>query len=354
MAYHNLLVYFFTGTGNSFRAATWMVDAARAQGMSARAVPIDAASPMEEAGGAEQLIGLVCPTHAFTAPWAMIAFALRLPRARGAAAFSVLTRGGMKIGRAYIPGLEGTGPYLLALILALKGYHVVGATGLDMPVSWTVVAPGCDRPTAEAIIHRARSTMDGFMQALLAGRRAFRGFIPLAVGLALLPVTFLYLVMGRFFLAKLFYASSRCDGCGLCARSCPAQAIRMIGRHPRPYWTFLCESCTRCMNFCPKNAVEASYPFGVLAFFAANIPLAALALDGLARWVTQAAGWKGSLIETIIQYPYKLLSIAATYFLFTLVMRIPAANRLFTVTTPTHYYRRYREPDTHLGEITRK
>lgn len=354
MPYNSLLVYFFTGTGNSYRVATWMVDAARLQGLSARAVAIDAANPAEEIGGSEQLIGLVCPTHAFSAPWTMIHFALKLPRARGSAAFSAMTRGGVKFGRVYIPGLEGSGAYLLSLILALKGYRVVGATGVDMPVNWTALVPGLSHPNAAAIIDQARSTMESFLQTMLSGGRAFRGFVSLGLGILLLPITFAYLVMGRFFLAKLFYASPNCDGCGLCARSCPVQAIRMKGSQPRPYWTFLCESCARCMNYCPKNAVEASYPFAAIVLYAVNIPLAALALDGLARWVAQAAGWKGTLVETIIQYPYKLLAIALAYFIFSLALRIPIVNRLFTMATPTHYYRRYREPGTRLREIARK
>lgn len=332
-----------------------MAEAARARGMNAETTAIDALRPQDAAGGAGQLIGLICPTHAFCAPWSMLRWAAALPNGRGARAFSVMTRGGMKFGKLNIPGLEGSGAYVLALILRLKGYRVVGAIGLDMPVNWTILMPGQAKEPVEAIIARTKARAAAFIEALLDGKKRFHGFIPLALGLALSPITLLYLVMGRFFLAKLNYASAACDGCGLCARSCPVQAIRMHGKGKgRPYWTFLCESCARCINYCPKSAVEASYPFGALAVFFTSIPLAGYVLDGLARWFTQAAGLKGTLVELVIDYPYKLLSLAAAYGLFNLALRVPQINRLLTLATPTHYYRRYREPGTKLGQIMRR
>lgn len=353
MPYTDLLLYFFSGTGNTYRTAMWMAETAQQQGLPARVVPLDAAQPADLTGPG-QLIGLLSPTHAFCAPWAMIAFALRLPPGNGRSAFTLLTRAGMIFGSTLIPGLEGSGAYLLALILALKGYRVVGVRGLDLPVSWTPLIPGYSQDKAEAILARARPVADAFLQAILSGKRRFLSLLPLFFGLLLLPVTFLYLVMGRFFLAKLFYANDRCNGCGLCAQSCPVQGIRMRGKEPpRPYWTFFCESCTRCYNFCPQKAVETSYPLGAILFYLANIPLAALLLDWLARWLVQTAGWKGTLVETVLQYPFKLLSIAVGYFLFSLAMRIPWVNRGITLLTPSHYYHRYQSPGTKLKQMIR-
>ena len=150
-------LYYFTGTGNSYRVARWLEAAARQAGHGAQAVALDAAQPAAEIQpGSAQMVGLVCPTHAFSAPWQMIRFALRLPRGGGVRAFTLLTRGGMLFGKLFIPGLEGAGAYLLALILALKGYHVLGALGLDMPASWTALMPGFSPQTAARIMARAQ------------------------------------------------------------------------------------------------------------------------------------------------------------------------------------------------------
>jgi ferredoxin len=350
--YTHLLLYYFTGTGNSHRVATWMAEAARLRGIPAHVSAMDSARPREELCGPGKLVGLVGPTHGFTAPWWMIRFALRLPPGRGAHAFSLANRAGTKFGRLFVPGLEGTAAYLLALILRLKGYHVRGAAGLDMPSNWTVVHPSLGKAAVEAIIARAQPRALGFLERMLDGGTAFWSRLPLVFGLLLLPISALYMVMGRFFLSRLFYASSQCNGCGLCARACPVGGIQMKGRaDPRPYWTFVCVACTRCMNYCPRGAVEASYPLGALMVYLANIPLAALLLDGLARWFAGAAGLKGTLVEWIIAYPYKLLSIAAAYALFSLCLRLPFFNRLVTLLTPTHYYRRYHEPGARLGDL---
>lgn len=131
MSYKEATIYFLSGTGNSYRAASWMAEAVREKGAITRVIPINRGNPASEVkDGPEHLLGLLLPTHGFTAPWHMIRFALRLSRRAGTHAFVVATWAGTKVGPVFLPGLEGTAAYLLAAIMALKGYRIRGATGL--------------------------------------------------------------------------------------------------------------------------------------------------------------------------------------------------------------------------------
>jgi len=356
MSYRTTTIYFMSGTGNSFRAATWIAETAREQGVDAKVTPIASGRPKEEIEeGESHLTGLVMPTHGFTTPWQMLRFALRLPRRNGTHAFVLATRAGTKLGSVFMPGLEGTAAYLPALILALKGYRVRGVRGLDMPSNWTALHPGFSRESAEAIIARSRPKALRFANTILSGETCFGSLIGLLLGLALLPVSLGYLLVGRFFLGRLFFASYRCDGCGVCARNCPADAIRMWGRkEPRPYWTHRCENCMRCMNFCPKNAVEAGHSWAVILYYVTMIPVS----DYVLNWLGSRLPWAASLnragLGMLLQYGYMLLAISAAYALFAVAIRAPVINRLFAFTTLTHYYRRYHEPETRLKDMATK
>jgi hypothetical protein len=71
MPYQDATLYVMSGTGNSFRVATWAAEDAAAAGAETRVVLLDAARPAEEVqAGPDHLVGLTFPTHGFTAPWA--------------------------------------------------------------------------------------------------------------------------------------------------------------------------------------------------------------------------------------------------------------------------------------------
>jgi Pyruvate/2-oxoacid:ferredoxin oxidoreductase delta subunit len=259
------------------------------------------------------------------------------------------------MGRWIIPGMEGTGAYAVALVLALKGYSVRGVMGLDMPVSWLALHPGFDSASAEMIISSAKQKVTAFTGDVFSGRRHWGGILSLILGLSLLPVTLAYLLMGRFWLAKLFFANERCNGCGICAQSCPRHAIHMwsgwFGQPAKPYWTYSCESCMRCMAYCPQQAVEASHTLAFLLYFAAAIPITLLVFKWMAGIWPALAGLNNEFTRALVQYAIRLILIAVIYLIFSALTRLPIFGWMASHTTLTRWYRRYHAPGVGLPDI---
>lgn len=356
MDYRQGIVYYYSGTGNSRRVAVWVCEALAAAGCDVTLAPIQCAHPADEVGHDEGVVlGLVMPTHAFTAPWPVLRFVLRLPRRPRAHAVVLATRGGLKIGRLHTPGFEGTATLLVASVLAAKGYSIRATAGIDMPSNWTVLHPGLPPRAVETIIKRARRKTAQLSAGIFAGRRRLSNPLASLLGILMLPVSLSYLLLGRLFLAKLFFASDSCTSCGTCADFCPHRGIALHADEPgaRPYWTFRCRSCMRCMAFCPTQAVEASHSLALAALvLAGSLPTGAL-VAWLTGRIPSLRAWRKTL-RRVIAGIGAVAILAAVYPLFQALLKIRPSSRLCTRATPTPRYRRYHEPATEPHELNRR
>jgi NAD-dependent dihydropyrimidine dehydrogenase PreA subunit len=154
-------------------------------------------------------------------------------------------------------------------------------------------------------------------------------------------------------LAKLFFANNNCNGGGLCARNCSYGGVKMKGlENPRPYWTYKCESCMRCMAYCPEKAIEAGHSWAAILYFVSST-------DAFINLLTLLTPYARGIITNPwlgrpLKYAYLLASMAAAYWLFSLLLRVPFINHIFTYTTFTHIFRRYHEPETKASDLLDK
>ena len=69
----------------------------------------------------------------------------------------------------------------------------------------------------------------------------------------------MYYFVGRFGLAKTFYATNDCSNCNLCLKQCPVKAIERVDS--RMFWSYKCESCMKCLSNCPESAIQTSHSY---------------------------------------------------------------------------------------------
>jgi len=250
----------------------------------------------------------------------------------------------------FMPGFPGTSILLPSVILRLKGYRIVGTLALDMPVNWTAAVPPQGKKKVDSIIGRGKKITDEFSEKMLSNQKPHYPLWLLPLCLITIPFSIAYMIIGRFFLAKLFFASSKCNGCGICQKNCPVSAIRMKGK--RPFWTFKCESCQRCINFCPNHAVEVSPIFAVLVILVAHPLLFGGISSKLGPVLTQFLGKYTPIAIYSIWYLAFFLLFFIMYGLFFAVTWFKPVYWLFTHSSITRYYGRYREPGTKVQDFS--
>jgi Pyruvate/2-oxoacid:ferredoxin oxidoreductase delta subunit len=358
LPYKNAVIYFWSGTGNSHRVSTLMGKIAEKYGLKTRVFSIDKINTAEEIKcDDDSIVGIVFPTHGFTAPWHILKFVWNLPRSNSTHAFCVATRAGLKFGPIFTPGISGSATFIIALILILKGYNVRGSMSVDMPSNWFSFHPIQSRESHEAIINRAEHRIVRFMERILPNSKVWftiNNLYEITWGIFLSLISIAYLLIGRFFLTKLFFANKNCDGCGVCASYCPVEAIKMRGRkNPKPFWKYNCESCMRCAAFCPHNAIEAGHSWGVILYFITAVPVSAKLFSWFGMYIHGIGNMETLWIADILNLIYYYPAIFTSYYIFNALIRIPAINWIFTHTTMTHlsFWGRYREPDTKLKNI---
>lgn len=344
--YNHLILYYFSGTGNSKRAAGLIAETAEKVGVRTDLFNIDRFAAIEKPDfQGKALIGFCSPTHGFNLPPIMLKFIWRFPRQKNADVFVFNSRAGMKLHKFFTPGLSGAAQIFPALVLRLKGFRVVGMQPMDYPSNWISLHPGLRPKVVKSVVERCDHKTNAFAEKILSGKKVYKALLSLPIDLAVLPVTLGYYLVGRFALAKTFVATDACTFCGLCEKQCPVNAIKT--REKRMFWSFNCESCMRCMNICPHRAIETAHGYVILIWalaFALLPPLVQRLVFG-GEWVNFGSSllWL-NVLEILFEMLAFLVVAYIAYEILFFLMRFRWINRIVAYTSFTHwkFWRRYK------------
>lgn len=258
-----VLMRWWSGTGNTRRAANLTAEAFRRAGWEVDAAELRADSPPPTADqvAAADRLWIAAPALGFSAPEHFLRALGRWPDCAGRP-LAVLAVGGAEVGRkGLVSGWTGSLAADAARPLVRRGAVWTSWAEVSYPVSWTQVLP----PASDAACGRIREAADAAVGAYAA--RLIAGTAPpprMGAGrrAAGLFNALLFRPVARRFLGRLYAADPACNGCGVCARSCPAGAVTL--KALRPSWSLDCDGCNRCLNVCPQAAVQV--PWFRLAF----------------------------------------------------------------------------------------
>ena len=346
--YKKLVIYYFSGTGNAKNTAIWISNIAEKNGIKTNVINISKLEKRKDISNPENaLIGFCCPTHGFNFPPIMFHFILRFPKTKQNSCFIINTRAGMKAGKLFLPGLSGMAQYSTAIILWLKGFKIKATYPVDLPSNWISFHPGIKEKAVKSIYTKRKEQVEDFAQDLFEGKRNFKGLYTIIIDLLITPIAFLYYIVGRFVLAKSFYASKDCTKCDVCIKQCPVQAIKTIDK--RPFWTYKCESCMHCMNICPERAIETShgYTIGMYYLITSFLVIKFNKLFYINDFLDNLfPEWLSNTFDFFINSISIVLLIIGFYRIFHFLLRFRFFERLvvYTSLTKWKFWRRYKSP----------
>ncbi len=233
------MIVYFTGTGNSRRAARLL--ACRLEDSALDVFPfLKEGRPLELQSSTPWIF--VAPTYGWQLPH-VFRDLLKNARLTGSKeAYFVLTCGS---------GVGDAETHLRALCREL-GLQFKGLQPLVMPENYIAMFPVPDERASRVIIKKADRVLEALAPRLRAGETLppVRAGLPGKLMSGLVNTVFTRGVVS----AKPFYTTAACTGCGLCARVCPQNNIRI--ENGRPRWSRECIHCMACISKCPARAIE--------------------------------------------------------------------------------------------------
>jgi Pyruvate/2-oxoacid:ferredoxin oxidoreductase delta subunit/menaquinone-dependent protoporphyrinogen IX oxidase len=338
------LIHYFTGTGNTAHAVKMISAALKAAGHEISIVQVRFGAVPPKDTFDFHIVAF--PVLSWAPPVMMSRYLKKMPRLNGTKVAILAINGALLSNGKLIAGYTGQALEEAERILKRKKMDVFLTGNASFPDNWTQMTNPCDEEGLKVIIPQGEDQVRAFIHKFLSEEREL-------YRCGAFNTTWSWLVSGGFgrigrrLLGTFYIADEHCTGCGICAKTCPAQTIVMHRKLPR--WKSKCEDCNRCINICPEKAIQVSLPLMLLQivlnlflsvwFIKAVLDYASLLIVG--------HPWLKALVDIplvlLAMYLAVWVSLVPFDAVFRWSMKIPSVRTYFTKSF-TKSFRRYSAP----------
>lgn len=241
-------IYYFTGTGNSLAVAKELSkELGEAEIFPIQKIMALAKGTDKKFSPSAERVVIVYPIYASSLPGIVSDFASRL-KAEGKKIYSIGTHGGM----------AGRANHILKDILKTSGNELAAGFLVNMPGNCITLYSAYSTSKQEELFRVAKLKIKDISREIMEGTEG--------------KFEQTFSVLGAFQHGKMsgkiskklieklrendkdFYATEKCDSCGLCVRICPVGNIELADG--KPVWKHNCEQCMACIQWCPTEAIQ--------------------------------------------------------------------------------------------------
>ncbi|HNX90277.1 MAG TPA: EFR1 family ferrodoxin [Candidatus Omnitrophota bacterium] len=231
-------IFYFTGTGNSLKIAKDLADELGG----ADVVNIAKIKDVEVCLSGET-IGIVCPVYAFGLPFAVVDFIKKIKDSKDRYFFAVVNFGGM----------GGSALHIMEKTLAERGIALSSGFGIKMPDNYIPWMGEIDKEGNEKILEQEEQRIKQIASIIKEKRehkKEFGNVLTNVIGKAVHRLFTKHMNRAD----KKFWVNDKCNSCGICARICPSDNVKL--ENGKPKWDHKCQFCLACIQWCPSSAIQ--------------------------------------------------------------------------------------------------
>lgn len=242
---YTAVVFYFSGTGNTWWVADRIKRHLDARNINASTVSIDTLTPQKADWWIKtaDLILFGWPVYGSDMPQPVKRFINDLPESKKGKHIHVFCTQ---------MGFSGDGAWVAHKSLKYRGLIIDTAEHFQMPSNMSMSHGFLGTPdenNIKRIMENAEKQVERYVDRLLTNKACIKGRYSFLLGIIQRWPYRLYLKRAR---RKVGVDTSLCTRCGLCESLCPMNNIKI---HDVPKFSGNCTLCLRCYAFCPVSAI---------------------------------------------------------------------------------------------------